>query len=122
MNSLAYRAIALDFEIWTASPKEIQRVHLQHFNTVLEISKYKRFNARQRLAKYGTVRKILFVLQTDWYSEDMLPELIKALAVVCQACLTQDEAIKPVVSYLAANLHESVLPRHDFLHLNSFLF
>ncbi|RDB25611.1 Beige 1 [Hypsizygus marmoreus] len=66
VNTVAYRAIALDFELWSRTRKEIQQVYLEHFITVLQTSRYRKFNSRQRFAKMGLVRKLLFVLQTDW--------------------------------------------------------
>ncbi|TBU31477.1 beach-domain-containing protein [Dichomitus squalens] len=125
-NTVAYRAIALDFQLWSRTRKEIQLVHLEHFATLLETSRHKRFNMKQRMSKLGVVRKLLFVLQTDWYPNDMLPFLLETLKVVAEANFSIDEAIRPIVSYLAANLHEptggtssprSVISRID--HLNA---
>ncbi|KAF9466003.1 hypothetical protein BDZ94DRAFT_1252774 [Collybia nuda] len=106
VNTVAYKAIALDFELWSRTRKEIQHVHLEHFTTVLQTSRYKKFNSRQRFAKMGLVRKLLFVLQTDWYNHDTVSQVMDALKVAMQAHFSQDDTIKPVVSYLAANLHE----------------
>ena len=110
VNLIAYRAIALDFQLWAQTRTEIQRVHLEHFTTLLETSKYKRFNLRQRLGKMGIVRKLLFALQTDWYQLESIPWLIQSLKVVAQAHFTADDAIKPIVSYMAANLQEGKAP------------
>lgn len=106
VNTVAYRAIALDFQLWASTRTEIQRLHLEHFSTLLHTSKYKRFNVKNRFAKMGVVRKLLFVMQTSLYSYDMFSQLLDALKIVAQVHFTADDAIKPVVSYLAANLHE----------------
>lgn len=108
VNTVAYRAIALDFQLWSSTKEDIQRLHLAHFRTLLQTSKYKRFNTRQRIAKMTVVRKLLFVLQTSLYQFEVLPALIEAIKVVAQAHFSADDAIKPIVSYLAANLHEAV--------------
>lgn len=108
MNTLAYRAIALDFELWSRTRKEIQRVYLEHFPTVLQTSRFKRFNVWQRLSKLGLVRRLLFVLQTGWFQQDMVPFVMDALRAAMQAQFTKDGTVKPVVSYLAANLHEGL--------------
>lgn len=105
VNVVGYKAIALDFELWSHTRKEIQRVHLEHFATLLLASRYKKFNMKQRFAKMGLVRKLLFVLQTDWYQYDSMPYAMEAFKVAVQANFTRDDAIKPLVSYLAANLH-----------------
>jgi hypothetical protein len=110
VNTVAYKAIALDFELWSRTRKEIQHVHLEHFTTVLQTSRYRKFNSRQRFAKMGLVRKLLFVLQTDWYHHDTIPHVMDALKAAMQAHFSQDDTIKPIVSYLAANLHEGLYP------------
>ncbi|KAF5370942.1 hypothetical protein D9615_009793 [Tricholomella constricta] len=106
VNTVAYRAIALDFELWSRARKEIQQVYLEHFTTVLQTSRYRRFNSRQKFAKLGLVRKLLFVLQTDWFQNDMIPYVMDALKAATQAQFSKDDTIKPIVAYLAANLHE----------------
>jgi len=111
VNTLAYRAIALDFELWSRTRKEIQRVYFEHFTTVLQTSRFRRFNVWHQVAKIGLVRRLLFVLQTDWFQQDMLSFVMCALKVAMQAQFTKDDTIKPVVSYLAANLHESMFTR-----------
>ncbi|KAL4258196.1 Beach-domain-containing protein [Pleurotus pulmonarius] len=113
VNPIAYRAIALDFELWSRTKDEIQREYFAHFTTLLQTSRYRRFNSRQRFVKMGLVRKLLFAVQTDWYGRDDLPHLIDALKVVAEANFTKDEAIKPIVSYLAANLHEDLIGQPD---------
>ncbi|KAF5354041.1 hypothetical protein D9756_006953 [Leucocoprinus leucothites] len=110
VNLGAYRALALDFELWSRTPKEIQTVYFDHFSTLLETSRFKTFNAMQRLSKLNLVRKLVFVLQTDWFTAEMTRQLVHTLDIVCRADFSRDGAIKPVVSYLAANLHEELVP------------
>ncbi|KAJ7700350.1 beach-domain-containing protein [Mycena rosella] len=109
VNAVAYRAIALDFELWSRTRQEVQRVHLEHFTTLLIASRYKKFNVKQRFAKIGLVRKLLFALQTNWYQPEVVPYVIEALKSAAQANFSKEEAIKPIVSYLAANLHGGML-------------
>ncbi|KAJ6464029.1 beach-domain-containing protein [Mycena sanguinolenta] len=112
VNAVAYRAIALDFELWARTRQEVQRVHLEHFTTLLINSRYKKFNVKQRFAKIGLVRKLLFALQTNWYLPEVVPYVIQALRAAAEANFSKEEAIKPIVSYLAANLHEQPLPEN----------
>lgn len=109
VNVVAYRALALDFSLWSRARKEIQLTHLEHFTTLLQTSKYKMFNLKQRLSSMGLVRKLLFALQSDWYSQDILVHLLVALKVAAKVNFDKDNTIKPLVSYLAANLPESRL-------------
>ncbi|KAJ7639738.1 beach-domain-containing protein [Mycena polygramma] len=110
VNAVAYRAIALDFELWARTRQEVQRVHLEHFTTLLIASRYKKFNVKQRFAKIGLVRKLLFALQTNWYQPEVVPYVIEALKSAALANFSKEEAIKPLVSYLAANLHADTHP------------
>lgn len=109
VNIVAYRAIALDFSLWSKTRKEIQCTHLEHFTTLLQTSKYKTFNMKQRLSSMGLVRKLLFALQADWYSQDISVNLLEALNVTVKANFDKDNTIKPLISHLAANLPESEL-------------
>ena len=109
VNVVAYRAIALDFSLWSRTRKEIQCTHFEHFTTLLQTSKYKMFNTKQRISSMGLVPKLLFALQADWYSQDVLVPLLEALKVAAIASFDKDDTIKPMVSYLAANLPESKL-------------
>ncbi|KAF8885379.1 hypothetical protein CPB84DRAFT_1837906 [Gymnopilus junonius] len=130
VNPLAYRALALDFSLWSHTRLEIQRAHLEQFSTLLELSRYRTFNWRQRLSKMGLVRKMLFALQADWYSHSqrgeqagagigsvppsagaenfsMAEHLVEALGAVLKAPGGfEKEDVKALVAYLAANLHE----------------
>ena len=104
MNAVAYRAIALDFLLWSRTSPEIQRAHLEHFTILVQISRYKRFNVKQRYHKMGIVRKFLFVLQTNLYQPALLPALTDALRVIVEANFSPDETIKPLLSMIAANV------------------
>lgn len=50
------------------------------------------------------IRSILFILQTDLYPVDMIPAIVEAVEVIAKANWSTDDTIKPLVSYLAANL------------------
>ncbi|KAJ2916640.1 hypothetical protein MD484_g3777, partial [Candolleomyces efflorescens] len=106
VNVVGYRVVALDFDLWSRAKKEIQQVYLEHFVTLLKTSRYKTFNAKQRLSKMSVVRKLLFALQADWYHGELLNNLMEVLHVTVEMMFSKEDTIKPLVSYLAANLHE----------------
>ena len=108
VNVVGYRVVALDFDLWSRAKKEIQQVYLEHFVTLLKTSRYKTFNAKQRLSKMSVVRKLLFALQADWYHGELLNNLMEVLHVTVEMMFSKEDTIKPLVSYLAANLHEGV--------------
>lgn len=158
INPVAYKVIALDFSLWaktgaahgaTASvtddsytklkpveyKHQIQRVHLDHFKTLLCSSQFRAFNwsvgfsggssAKQEKdndkgagQNVSLVRRILFAMQMGWYNEEsedsddsgntnMTNYLIDTLGIALRAPggFERDD-IKAVVSYIAANLSE----------------
>lgn len=59
----------------------------------------------------GLVRKLLFVLQTDWYDMSMTKDIVAILREIILKKWNRDEVAKPIVAYLAANLHEGIVIR-----------
>lgn len=114
MNPVAYKCIALDFHFWSLVSPPIQALYWQHFSMLLENSRFQRFNIKQRFAKKfaspGVIRLMLFFLQTDLYTDDMIKQLVAAMEAVARYTWSTEGAIKPILSYLAANLVESGEP------------
>lgn len=108
MNTIAYRTIALDFELWSHARSEIQDIFFEHFETLVKTSKHRAFNAKQRFSKFGVIRKLLFVLHTTWFTVEMVSKVIKVLRLIASVCFSAEDAIKPIVSYLAARLHDGM--------------
>ncbi|KAG2346496.1 beach-domain-containing protein [Suillus weaverae] len=106
VNTIAYRAVALDFELWSKTSADIQRAHLEHFAFLLRASRYRKFTIKMRLSKLGIVRKLLFAIQSAWYPQESISLVVDTLALVAQSSFTAEEAIKPIVSYIAATLTE----------------
>ncbi|KAI0002519.1 beach-domain-containing protein [Russula compacta] len=121
-NPIAYRFIALDFELWSRTRDEIQRVHLEHFIDLVVTSRYRRFNVKQRLSGVSLTRRFLFVWQTSCYAAESLPYFLKSFKAVMESSFFAEDTIKPVLSYVAAHLYDansevpspkSVLSRFD---------
>lgn len=106
VNPTAYKAIALDFECWSRARKEIQQVFFEHFITLLQTSRHRKFNSQQRLGKMCLVRKLLFVLQMNWFETEVIKSVVDVLQAAARAYFIKDDTIKPIVTFLAANLHE----------------
>ncbi|KAG1874893.1 beach-domain-containing protein [Suillus subluteus] len=106
VNTIAYRAVALDFELWSKTSADIQRAHLEHFAFLLRASRYRQFTIKMRLSKLGIVRKLLFAIQSAWYPQESISLVVNTLVLVAQSSFTAEEAIKPIVSYIAATLAE----------------
>lgn len=106
VNTIAYKAVALDFELWSKTSADIQRAHLEHFAFLLRASRYRQFTIKMRLSKLGIVRKLLFAIQSVWYPQESIPLVVNTLVLVAQSSFTAEEVIKPIVSYIAATLAE----------------
>jgi hypothetical protein len=106
VNTIAYKAIALDFELWSKTSADIQRAHLEHFAFLLRSSRYRKFNIKMRLSKLGIVRKLLFAIQATWYPQESIPFVVNTLVLVAQSSFTAEEVFKPIISYIAASLAE----------------
>lgn len=150
VNPVAYKVIALDFSLWaktglSSNPissdtkLRIPLIHLDHFATLFERSRYRTFNwavglgeglSKDKAGSRGgnggrgtnLVRKMLFALQMGWYRNgsnqsqrtdedlDMTQYLIDALGSVLRAPGGfGKDDIKAMVAYLAANLSEGEL-------------
>lgn len=107
--------MALDFELWSKTSTDIQRAHLEHFAFLLRASRYRKFTIKMRLSKLGIVRKLLFVIQSAWYPQESIALVVNTLVLVAQSSFTAEEAIKPIVSYIAATLAEGGLSYYQIL-------
>jgi hypothetical protein len=106
-NPIAYRFIALNFELWSRTRDEIQRAHLEHFIDLVVTSRHRDFNVKQRLSGLGLTRRFLFVWQTSCYTGGNVPYFLKALKAVMESSFNPEDTIKPVLSYIAAHLCDS---------------
>ncbi|KZT37329.1 beach-domain-containing protein [Sistotremastrum suecicum HHB10207 ss-3] len=106
-NTPAYALIALDFEIWSHTSTEVQLAHLGHFSFLFKDNIHARFNMKQKLSKFGLVNRLLFALQTPWYELEVIPALIDAIAICADSDFSAGPTIKPLVSYIAAHLHDT---------------
>lgn len=77
-NIAAYRAVALDFELWSKASSEVVSMYLQHFHHLVTTSKFSRFNNLRSFQKLGVVRKLLFALKSQWFPQSALPEVVGA--------------------------------------------
>ncbi|QRV82971.1 beige protein [Ceratobasidium sp. AG-Ba] len=105
-NIQAYRALALDLDLWSRSPMEVQQSYLSHFSILLTTSKFARFTVKSRFQshKIPVVKRLLLAIQLGTFKDEMELRVVGALRVVAQAMWTPD-VIKSIVAYLAANLH-----------------
>lgn len=104
VNAQAYRALALDLDLWSRTSPPVQSSYLAHFSILLHTSKFARFTIKSRLAKVPIVKKLLLAVQLGTFKDEMESKLVDALRVVARA-MWGPEVIKAIVAYLAAGLH-----------------
>lgn len=78
-NVAAYRALALDFELWSKASPEVVTMYLQHFHHLVTTSKFARFNTLRSFQKLSVVRKLLFALKSQCFSQGVLPDVVGKL-------------------------------------------
>ncbi|KZO92625.1 beach-domain-containing protein [Calocera viscosa TUFC12733] len=112
VNSVAYRTLLLDFDLWARAALPVQRLFLSHFSLFVTTSIHRRFNIKHRFAKFGIIRLFLHSLRFTAYQDEIIPNVIDAIRSISLYHFSSEHTIKPLVSYLATNLHpesESVI-------------
>ncbi|WVF68754.1 hypothetical protein IAT40_003526 [Kwoniella sp. CBS 6097] len=103
-NSVAYRALGLEFELWSYAPDDVVRYYLRHFEYLLSVSKHKRFNILRTFQKSAVVKKMLYALRSGLFDLEVVPDVVDALRLALEARWSGEDAIKPVFSYLVSAL------------------
>ncbi|WWD18748.1 hypothetical protein CI109_103202 [Kwoniella shandongensis] len=103
-NSVAYRSLGLEFELWSYAPDDVIIYYLKHFEYLLSTSKHKRFNILRTFQKSAMVKKMLYALRSGLFSLEVLPNVVEVLKLALEARWSGEDAIKPVFSYLVSAL------------------
>ncbi|WWC96475.1 hypothetical protein V866_003343 [Kwoniella sp. B9012] len=103
-NSVAYRALGLEFELWSYASDDVVRFYLKHFEYLLSTSKHKRFNVLRTFQKSAVVKKMLYALRSGLFDLEVVPDVVVALRLALEARWSGEDAIKPVFSYLVSSL------------------
>ncbi|WVR06613.1 hypothetical protein IAU60_003645 [Kwoniella sp. DSM 27419] len=103
-NSVAYRALGMEFELWSYAPDDVVIYYLRHFEYLLSTSKHKRFNILRTFQKSAVVKKMLYALRSGLFDLEVVPTVVEALGFALDARWSGEDAIKPVFSYLVSAL------------------
>jgi WD40 repeat protein len=113
LNPFLFRAILLDFKIWSRTRIEVQLAHLEALGVLLRSSKHRRFNSK-RVARMQLSRKLLqrlASLQASSSDGELTEEQNAMLAIELVAMLRSslvamfnDVAIRGVTSFIAVHL------------------
>ncbi|KAJ9116880.1 hypothetical protein QFC22_004537 [Naganishia vaughanmartiniae] len=103
-NSTAYKALALRFDLWARAPIEVLELYFAHFQHLLTVSRFKRFNVLHCLKKAGLVRKLLHALKANTFDSILNPQIIETLRIVLSNHWSIQDSAKPILSYLIASL------------------
>lgn len=105
--SAGYRAIGLNFELWSKASLDVVKLYLDHFEHLLVTSEHKRFNALRTFQKSGIVRKLLFAIRSGLFEPPAVPLVVDTLQLALAVRWSAEDAIKPVFSYLVSALCQS---------------
>jgi hypothetical protein len=75
-NSTAYKALALRFDLWARAPVEVLKLYFQHFQYLLTVSRFKRFNILHCLKRATLVRRILHALKANTFDSTINEEIL----------------------------------------------
>lgn len=123
-NSVAYRALGVEFELWSYAPLGVTSLYLEHFQYLLVDSKHRRFNLLRTFQKSSMIRKLLYALRSGLFEPAVVPvvvgrssaaeghihacaHLTDTLKFALEARWSGEDAIKPVFSYLVTALCQS---------------
>ena len=126
-NSVAYRALGLEFELWSYASLGVVSFYLQHFQYLLSTSKHARYNILRTFQKSAVVRKVLYTLRSGLFDPTVVPVVVgqlrsghylldadsasDTLRLALVARWSATDSIKPVFSYLVSTLCQGML-RH----------
>lgn len=89
-NSVAYRALGLEFELWSYASDDVIRYYLQHFKHLLVTSKHKRFNILRTFQKSAMVKKMLYTLRSGLFAIEVVPDVVGEHFRAGHLCLRTD--------------------------------
>lgn len=102
--SAGYKSLGLDFELWAHAQLPVVELFLEHFDSLLSKSQYKRFNLLRTFQKSNIVRKLLYAIRSGHYDPAAIPRAVDTLKLALTTRWSSEDAIKPVFSYLVSAL------------------
>lgn len=75
-NSVAYRSLGLEFELWSYGQLGVTSLYLEHFQYLLVDSKHRRFNLLRTFQKSAMIRKLLFALRSGLFDAAVVPVVV----------------------------------------------
>ncbi|KAJ9113849.1 hypothetical protein QFC19_000042 [Naganishia cerealis] len=107
------KALALRFDLWARAPVEVLELYFAHFQHLLTVSRFKRFNVLHCLKKAGLVRRLLHALKANTFDSTLTPQILGRLSDYANC--TIESLVNtgfPVLSYLIASLcsNSAVIP------------
>ena len=91
-NSVAYRALGLEFELWSHASLGIISLYLQHFEYLLVTSKNARFNLLRTFQKSAMVKKLLYTLRSGFFDPTVVPAVVDTLRLALVARWSGEDA------------------------------
>jgi hypothetical protein len=91
-NSVAYRALGTEFELWSCAPLGVVSLYLQHFDYLLRDSKHARYNLLRTFQKSTVVRKLLFAMRSGYFDPAIVPVVVDTLNLVLASRWSAEDA------------------------------
>lgn len=113
-NSVAYRALGLNFELWSSASSEVVTIYLQHFDALLSVSRHAHYNTLRTFQKSAIVKRMLFALRSGFFDTHAVEKVVNTLCLVLRSRWSADDAIKPTFSFLVTGLCQ-INPTHTLM-------
>lgn len=104
-NTMAYRFLFLDFELWRRANKDIQKLVLAQFQDFTVGSRKRVFNAK-RLGKLFLTKRLLMALRTEVFAQSLLPDVVQVIRSTLIASFNVD-SVRAIATFIMSTLPQS---------------
>lgn len=104
-NTMAYRFLFLDFELWRKASRDIQKLVLSQFQDFTVRSRKRVFNAK-RLGKLFLTKRLLMALRTEVFGPTLLPDVVKVIRSTLIASFNVD-SVRAIATFIMSTLPQS---------------
>ena len=104
-NTMAYRFLFLDFELWRRASRDIQKLVLHQFQDFTVGSRKRVFNAK-RLGKLFLTKRLLMALRTEVFPQVLLPDVVQVIRSTLVASFNVD-SVRAIATFIMSTLPQT---------------
>ncbi|KAI9028612.1 hypothetical protein DFJ74DRAFT_495541 [Hyaloraphidium curvatum] len=104
-NTMAYRFLFLDFELWRKASRDIQKLILNQFQDFTVGSRKRVFNAR-RLGKLFLTKRLLMALRTEVFTQSLLRDVVHVIKSSLIASFNVD-SVRAIATFIMSTLPQN---------------